>query len=297
MHTIVCIKQVLDTRGVIKVKDGRITQQEPELVKIPNPRDIAALEEAMHLKARFGGEITAISVGDEGVCNVLRHSLARGADRAIHVLSLGIDFFSTYRLIGQVVSGLRYDVILCGDRSSNEGRGCVGSYLAHFLDVPHATRVVGVELDPEQNRAIIWRQLERGWREEMECRLPAVFGIERTSYEQSYVSVFSREAASKKPLTRVEPKSLEEREPFEACLQVVEVTPPRPRTKKTFVPDASLPPEERFKLLMSGGAEPKKESDFIEGQPEQVARAVVDFLKKEGLIDTSGERTSSDASK
>ncbi|MFH1481488.1 MAG: hypothetical protein ABIG67_09475 [Pseudomonadota bacterium] len=289
MHTIVCIKQVLDTRGMIKVKDGRITQQEPESVKVANPRDMAALEEAMRLKARFGGEITAISVGDEEVCNVLHQALARGADRAIHIFHPAGDAFSVYSLIGHVVKDLPYDVILCGDRSNNEGRGYVGPYLAHFLGIPHAMKVVGVELDPEKNRAVIIRQLERGWREELECPLPALFGIERTSHERSYVSAFAREVALGKPITRVDAESLGKEEPLKAALKVVEVTPPRPRTKKTFVPDANLPPEERFKLLLSGGAGPKKETDFVEGSPGEVARAVVDFLKKEGLIDTGGQ--------
>lgn len=284
MHAIVCIKQVLDTRGMIKVKDGRISQQEPESVKIVNPRDMAALEEAMRLKARFGGEITAISVGDEEVRDVLHQALARGADRAIHVFCPAGDAFSVHGVIGHVLKGLSYDVVLCGDRSNNEGRGWVGPYLAHFLGIPHAMKVVGLELDPAQDRAVILRQLERGWREEWECPLPALFGIERTPHEQSYVSAFAREVALGKPIRRVDAESLGIVEP--SGLKVVEVTPPRPRTKKTFVPDANLPPEERFKLLLSGGAGPRKETDLVEGAPGEIAKAVVDFLKKEGLIDT-----------
>jgi len=264
MHTIVCVKQILDTRGMIKVQEGRIIQEEPAAVKIANPRDLAALEEAMRLKARFGGEVTVISVGDEEVHSVLQQCLARGADRAIHVSCIDTGGFPVYSLIGGVLKKLHYDLILCGNRSSNEGRGCVVPYLADLLGLPQATNVVRlVDFDREKYVAVVWRQLERGWREEVECRLPAVFGIERSSYEQPYVSVFSREEA------------------------LIKITPPRPRTKKTYVPDASLPPEERFKLLLSGGSEPKKGDEFIEDSPPRAARAVVDFLRDQGLITTA----------
>ena len=66
-------------------------------------------------------------------------------------------------------------------------------------------------------------------------------------------------------------------------LQVIEVTPPRPRTKKTFVPDASLSPEERFQFLISGGT-PKKNSDIVEGETVKVAKEVAEFLKREGFL-------------
>ncbi len=296
MHTIVCVKQVLDTRVLIKVEDGRIVQKEPSSVKIANPKDIAAVEEAMHLKELFGGEVTAISVGDEEVRSVLYQCLARGVDRAIHVFCPSVhslDAFSICSSIGKVVSGLHYDLILCGDRSHDEGRGYMVPFLANFLGCPQATKVVKIEFNPEQHVATVWRQLERGWREEVECRLPAVFGIERTAHEPRYVSVFSREAVLTKQVNRLEAEVPGKGEQFGASLQVVEVTPPRPRTKKTFVPDASLSPEERFQLLLSGGVAPKKSSDFIEGAPGQVARGIVDFLKKEGFIHPSGPNNSS----
>jgi len=276
MRTIVCVKQILDTRGMIKVQEGRIIQEEPAAVKIANPRDLAALEEAMRLKARFGGEVTVISVGDEEVHSVLQQCLARGADRAIHVSCIDTGGFPVYSLIGGVLKKLHYDLILCGNRSSNEGRGCVVTKVVRLVD-----------FDREKYVAVVWRQLERGWREEVECRLPAVFGIERSSYEQPYVSVFSREEALNKRLMQVEAALPGKGEPFEFSLEMIKITPPRPRTKKTYVPDASLPPEERFKLLLSGGSEPKKGDEFIEDSPPRAARAVVDFLRDQGLITTA----------
>jgi electron transfer flavoprotein alpha/beta subunit len=195
--------------------------------------------------------------------------------------------------IGKIVGGLPYDLILCGDRSEDEGGGYLVPFLANFLGCPQATKVVKIEFDPEQHVATVWRQLERGWREEIECGLPAVFGVERSAHEPRYVSVFSREAALTKPVERLEAGISGTGEQLGASLQVVEVTPPRPRTKKTFVPDSSLPPEERFQLLLSGGVAPKKNSDFIEGEPGQVAREVVDFLKNEGFIYPSGPNNSS----
>jgi len=286
MRTIVCVKQTLDTRALIKAEDGRIVQKEPTPAKVANPKDIAALEEAIHLKELLGGEVTVISLGDEEVESILYQCLARGVDRAIHILCPSadtLDAFSTCALIGKVISGLGYDLILCGDRSQDEGGGYMAPFLANFLGCPQATKVVRLEVNSEQ-KVTVCRQLERGWREEIECHLPTVLGIERTVHEPRYVSVFSRKAALTKPLQRLEAESPEKEDQPVASLQVVEATPPRPRTKKTFVPDSKLSPEERFQLLLSGGVAPKKSNDFIEGEPELVAREVVDFLKNEGFI-------------
>ncbi|MFC1929372.1 electron transfer flavoprotein subunit beta/FixA family protein [Chloroflexota bacterium] len=278
------MKQVLDPRSTIKVKGGQILPQEPTPVMVINPRDIAALEEGMRLTEIFGGEVTAISAGDEEVKRTLYYCLARGVDRAIHIFcprSQDLEVSPLSILISRAIMSVDYDLVLCGDRSQDEGKGLMVPFLANLLGCPQATKVVKLEIIQERNSAIIWRQLERGRRAEIECQLPAVIGVDRTSLESKYVSIFSQRAALVKPVQRVD---LEVGEIQEASLHVVEVTPPRPRTKKTFVPDASLSPEERFQLLLSGGVDNKKSKDFIEGATGLVAKQVVDFLKKEGRL-------------
>jgi electron transfer flavoprotein beta subunit len=183
--------------------------------------------------------------------------------------------------IGRVISSLDYDLVLCGDRSQDEGRGCVPAFLADYLGCSQVTKVIKLEVSPDRKLVNVWRKLERGWREEIECQLPAVMGIERTALEPRYMSVFSVKASYNRPLTRVEAEIGEGRKRF---LQIVELIPPRPRTKKIFVPDASLSPEERFQLLLSGGAAPKKSSDYVEGTSEQVAKEVVNFLSEQGFL-------------
>ena len=283
MNTIVCVKQVWDIRASIKVEDGKPVQREPGPVKVINSRDVAALEEAMRLKELYGGEVTAISLDDEEVGSTLYHCLARGVDRAIHLFytgAEGLDDLSLSTSIGRAIRGLDYDLILCGDRSQDEGRGCMAAFLADFLGCPQVTKVVKLEVSPEQKAATVWRQLERGWREEMECQLPAVMGVERTTLEPKYVSLFSRSSASARPLQHLDAETGEGQG---NSLKVIEVTPPRPRTKKTFVPDASLSPEERFQFLISGGT-PKKNSDIVEGETVKVAKEVAEFLKREGFL-------------
>lgn len=287
MHTIVCVKQVLETRVPIRVEDGRIIQKEPTPVYVANPKDLAALEEAMYLKELFGGEVTAISLGARGTESILHRCLGRGVDRAIHILSPfteNLDVFTIVTSLGKVIASLDYDLVLCGDRSQDEGRGHVVAFLAEFLGCPQVTKVVRMEVVPEQRLAVVWRQVERGWHEEVECPLPAVFGVERTVHEPRYVSVFAYEAALAKAVQSLEAEPPGKGEQSRTFLQVVNVTPPRPRPKKMFVPDSSLSPEERFQLLISGGASPKQESDFIEGAPGQVAKNLVEFLKSQGFI-------------
>ncbi len=295
MHIIVCVKQVLETRVPIRVEDGRIIQKEPALVYVANPKDVAALEEAMYLKEMFGSEVTVVSLGAQRAESVLHYCLARGVDRALHILSPStesLDTFTKVALLGKVIAGLDYDLVLCGNRSQDEGTGHVVPFLADFLGCPHMTKVVRIEAVPEQRLAVVWRQVEMGWREEVECDLPGVFGVERTVHEPRYVSNFAYEAALSKAVECLEVEQVGTGEQPRKWLQVVNISPPRPRTKKVFVPDSSLSPEERFQLLMSGGAGPKQESDFVEGAPEQVTKKLVEFLKNEGFVSAQQENSS-----
>lgn len=288
INVVVCIKQVLETRVPIQVEGGRAVQKEPSPVYVPNPRDVIALEEALHLKKLHGSRVTAVSLGAKQVESTLRYCLARGVDRAIHILTPsnnGLDTITRAELLGKAISSLDYDLVLCGNRSQDNGNGLMATFLADFLGYPSVARVVRIDVALGQRMALVWRQGERGWREEVECALPAVLGIERAAYEPGYVSTFAWEAASDKVVQQLEAGLADMERPHGRWLERVKLGPPVPRTKKVFVPDSNLSAEERFHLLISGAAGTKKEeSEFVEGPPEQTARKVVEFLRSKGLI-------------
>jgi len=288
MHIIVCVKQVLDTHIPIQVQDNQVTQKEPIPVYVANPKDLAALEEAMFLKEQYGGRVTVISLGAKRVESVLCYCLARGVDQAIRIDSGSIEdltAFAKVRLLGKVIAREDYDLVLCGDRSQDEGTSHVVPFLADFLGGPCITKVVQMEVIPERHLALTWRQTERGWREELECGLPAVFGIERSTHERKYVSTFANQQAARNgAIECLGMEQVAEGEQDCKWLKVVAISPPRPRTKKVFVPETSLSAEERFQLLMSGGTSQKQESDFVKGTPEQVAKEVIEFLRDKGLF-------------
>lgn len=299
MNAVVCMKEVLDIRVPIYADKGRILQQGPAPVYVPNPRDLAALEEAMHLKERFGSTVTAISLGAQQTEDVLYYSLARGADRAIRLArpSPGdIDPLSETALLGNLISRFWQSdyIVFCGDKSQDEGTGCFVPFLADSLRCPQVTRTVRIDADPGKGSALVCRQVENGWCEEVECSLPAVIGVERSSRESRYVSTFAWEnAVQQGRVERIDTGPVAAAQQPAAWLRLVEAGSPKPRTKKSFVPDSNLSPEERLRLLISGMAAPKQEDDFIDGTPEVVAGRIVEFLKDKGFIRSEGDAAES----
>src|SRR5438093_10741914 len=85
MKIAVCIKQVPTRDWQPRLDDSRTWIRESDATYEMNEPDAYALEEALRLKEKHGGEVVVCSAGPSRVAQVLREALARGADRAIHV--------------------------------------------------------------------------------------------------------------------------------------------------------------------------------------------------------------------
>ncbi len=177
MNIIVCIKQVPDTQQVrIDPRTGALIRE--GVPSIVNPEDKNAIEEAVRLRERHGGEVTAITMGPSQAEEALREALAMGADKAILLTDrafAGADTWATSYALGTAIQKLgNFDLILCGREAIDGNTAQVGPELAEFLDLPQATYVREVEVKAATVR--VKRALEDGY-ELLETKLPALFTV------------------------------------------------------------------------------------------------------------------------
>ena len=202
MDVIVCIKRVPEVAEVdLQVDPAGTGIKEGDLVFSLNDWDNYAVEEAVRIKEKHGGTVTAITVGPEESEDVLRRALALGADEAVRVTdpnTHGSDGYAMATILAAVIKDMSYDVILTGVQADDDGYGQVGVTLGELLGIPHATLVTAMEIG--EKRAKVHRELEGGMEEVLECALPAVFTIQSGINEPRYVSIMGIRKVAKKEI-------------------------------------------------------------------------------------------------
>lgn len=148
MHIIVCIKQVPNTADVrIDPKTNTIIREGVE--SIVNPFDMYAIEEAIHLRERYGGKVTVISMGPMQAQDALKEAVAMGADNAVLLSDrafAGSDTLATSYTLANAIRKLEpYDIIICGKQASDGDTAQVGPGIAVHLDLPQITFVRKIE--------------------------------------------------------------------------------------------------------------------------------------------------------
>lgn len=177
MNIIVCIKQVvagdrvkLDPRTYSLVRSAEFSYI--------NPFDLYALDMAVQLKKEYSGSITAVTMGPKISEEVLWEALAFGADRAVLLSDprfTASDTLATSYVLGMGIRKIgKFDLILCGVRTTDGDTGQVGPQLAEELDLPHISGVEKVEREKELFRV---ERISDGFREVLEVSAPALFTI------------------------------------------------------------------------------------------------------------------------
>ena len=141
MKIIVAVKQVPERDAQIAVAAGGKWIDEGDLTYAINEPDAYALEEALQLKEKNGGEVIALCAGPERVTSTLREALAKGADRAIHILADDLasrDTLAVAQLLADAIRPEAPDLILTGLQSDDLGLGQTGVVVAELLGIPHA---------------------------------------------------------------------------------------------------------------------------------------------------------------
>lgn len=256
MNIYVVMKRTFDTEEKLVIKNGQIEEEGAEF--IINPYDEYAIEEAIQMKDKHGGEVTVITVGGEDAEKELRTALAMGADKAVLVnteddLENG-DEYTTARVLAQFFKENKFDMILGGNVAIDGGSGQVGPRIAELLDIPYVTTITKMDINGES--VTIERDVE-GDKEIIETSLPVLVTAQQGLNEPRYPSLPGIMKAKKKPLEELELNDLDlEEEDVEA---------------KTKVVDIYLPPK-------------KEAGKVLEGELEDQVKELVNLLQKEAKV-------------
>ncbi len=191
MEILVCIKRVPDTsENEIQLNSAGSDIERDDLVYSINEWDNYAVEEALQIVARVGGNVTVVTVGGEDDEEVLRREMAMGAHRAVLISDDafdGSDGKGLTTILKAFVQKGKYDLILTGVQAE-DGSAQVGGMLAAMLDYPFASLVNSIEV-LGVNTLKITREIAGGNREISEIDLPCVLSIQTGINEPRYVGM------------------------------------------------------------------------------------------------------------
>src|ERR671914_584771 len=149
MKIAVCIKQVPTREWQPRLNDDQTWIREQDVSYEMNEPDAYALEEALRLREKHGGEVVVCSAGPARVQQVIREALARGADRALHVEDDSLaaaDAFVVADALAAAMKDEQFDLVLTGLQSDDQGHGQTGVILAERLGLPHATIIMEIQV-------------------------------------------------------------------------------------------------------------------------------------------------------
>lgn len=234
MKIIVLMKQVANKDAVLRIGPDEKWINEADVAQQTNESDGYALEEALRLKeAKGDGEVVVCSLGPQTAKTVIKDALARGADRAIHIVHDSPNKLSPYQIakaIGDAIRDENADLVFTGLQSDDASYGQTGVVLAELLGIPHATIVIEVDRASLGDSLRVKRELESGWYQWFTYKLPSLLTIQSGISQIRYASLKGIMAAKKKEIRDVTPAI----EPFAGAQTIQKVYMPL-KTKQTQI--------------------------------------------------------------
>ncbi|GGG88330.1 electron transfer flavoprotein subunit beta/FixA family protein [Edaphobacter dinghuensis] len=250
MKILVAIKQVPERDAQISVTSDGKWIDESGLSYTINEPDAYALEEALQLREKNGGEVVVLCAGPERVTSTLREALAKGADRAIHIEADDLgerDTLGIAQLLADAARDESPDLILTGLQSDDLGLGQTGVVLAELLGIPHATIIMQVEVISGGLK--VKRELEDGWFQHVEMPLPALLTIQSGGNKLRYATLMGIKKAKTKETKTVQAAAA-------ATAQAITL-------ERVYLP------------------EKQKKTEMLTGTPAEIADKLVEKLKFE----------------
>ncbi|MGI8883345.1 MAG: electron transfer flavoprotein subunit beta/FixA family protein [Pyrinomonadaceae bacterium] len=208
MKIIVLMKQVANKDAILRVSGDEKWIDESNISHQTNESDGYALEEALRLKeAKGDGEVVVCTLGAQSAKTVLKDALARGADRAIHVVAPESNKLSPFQIAKAIAGAIREenaDLVFTGLQSDDVSYGQTGVILAELLGIPHATIVIDIDRTSLNGNLRLKRELESGWYQWFTYQLPALLSIQSGISQIRYASLKGIMAAKKKEIRDVE---------------------------------------------------------------------------------------------
>ena len=254
MKICVLIKQVPDKDSSLNIADDNLTLVENNITWVSNESDNYALEEALQLKEKHGGEVISCTLGKDSARQVLKDALAKGADRGIFISDSSfdnLDVLSLGKVIASTLEKENFDIIMSGLQSDDQGNSQLGLILAELLNMSHGTLVMGTEII-DDSTIRVKKELEGGWFQWTKLSLPASISIQSGINSPRYATLKGIMMVKKKPVDEVTAGDVS----FDAL-------EPKVSINKIYVPDKT------------------KETQFIEGSPEEISEKLVEIFKND----------------
>ncbi len=252
MKILVAIKQVPARDSQLKIDGaGRWIETEDLAGEINEP-DAYALEEALQLREKHGGEVVALCAGPARAGSTIREALAKGADRAIHIEEEDLsrfDILGLARLLAKAVESEKPDLLLTGLQSDDLGYGQTGVVVAELLGMASATIIMQVEKTEAGIR--VKRELEDGWFQHVDLPLPAALTIQSGINKLRYATLMGIKKAKTKEVKRL------------TAAELGVAGEPLARLERLYPPERS------------------KQTVLIEGSAREQASKLVEILKHE----------------
>src|ERR1700741_1415948 len=209
MKILVLMKQVANKDAILRINKDSTWIEEADLSFEVNESDGYALEEALRIREKTGaGEVVVVSMGPQRAKRVIKDALARGADRAIHVVGDNVVHLSPFAAASVLADAIRDeqpDLVMTGLQSDDYGYAQTGVILAELMGLPHATIVIEIDATGEQLR--VKRELESGWSQGYTMPKPALLTIQSGISQIRYATLKGIMAAKKKEIKEVTPNS------------------------------------------------------------------------------------------
>jgi electron transfer flavoprotein beta subunit len=207
MKIIVLMKQVANKDAILRIGRDEKWIDESDIAHQTNESDGYALEEALRLKEAKGeGEVVVCTLGAQSAKSVLKDALARGADRAIHIINEAENKLSPYQIAKTIADAIRdenADLVFTGLQSDDASYGQTGVILAELLGIPHATIVIDIDRATLNGSLRLKRELESGWYQWFTYQMPALLTIQSGISQIRYASLKGIMAAKKKEIREV----------------------------------------------------------------------------------------------
>jgi electron transfer flavoprotein beta subunit len=262
MEILVCVKRVPDlAENEIIVEPGGTDILREDLVYSVNEWDNYAVEEAIQIVERVGGNVTVVSVGDADTEEVVRREMAMGDAQGLLLTDVafeGSDGLGIATILEAAARKGQYDLILTGAQA-DDGAAQVGGMLAALLDWPYAS-LVNLIVVKEGQPLRIGREIDGGSQEISDIETPCVLSIQTGINEPRYVGIRGiRKVAS------VE-------------IPVLDAATLGLDANAVGLAGANVKRVDYFVPQLGTGAE------MLEGSMEEVASKLVDLLKANGGI-------------
>ena len=287
LDILVLLRESSDPRPPASVTVRGAAISERGLRRMPNPADLAALEEALCLKDTLGARVTVLAVGPERLDDTLRLAYSMGADRAVRFWDHGMeggDAVADTRVLARIVTILSPSLVFTGNRLTDRGDDPVPALAAAATAMPCIA--ASVSIVPKNEGVEVQRASDRGARQNVIATLPCMVLFEEVRTPR-YPSI---EALTFAVSANIENWDLTHLGlPFweigaaGACLAAADYGTPRPDPVRVVTPDPSLPAFERILSLLSGGIKARAGRMHTLSNEETVQR-LLEIFTAAGLL-------------